>query len=323
MGISEARLHKMGGQKGKANLEKAIKNVEKRIEHLEIKEKPKKQEAIRLDIAHLDILHSKLVVEGKKVNKAFDDKIIFDDAEFSIYNGSKIALIGPNGCGKTTLLKMIIENEPSIKIASSVRMGYFSQDLNILDNNLTILENVMNSSIYKENFARALLARLLFKREEVHKKVDMLSGGERVKVSFAKILLQDVNLLLLDEPTNYLDIKSIEVVEDAFKEYDGTLIFVSHDRKLVSSVANHIMTIDNHKINVFKGNYAEYLESINTNQDTNKGEIQKQILVLENRLSEIIGKLSIATKKEDISAFDCEYHEVLRKLKRLKKRLRK
>ncbi|WP_052085752.1 ribosomal protection-like ABC-F family protein [Clostridium sp. HMP27] len=318
MGNSEVRLHKMGGQKGKASLERAVKNVEKRIEHLEVKEKPKKQEGIKLDIIDSSKLHSKIIIEGYNINKSFGKKVIFNNAEFNIYNESKIALIGPNGCGKSTLIKMIMNNDDSIKIAKGAKIGYFSQDMSILQEDLNIIENVMESSIYDETFARILLARLLFKREDVYKEINVLSGGERVKVSFAKMLLQDINLLILDEPTNYMDINSLEVVENALKEYDRTLLFVSHDRRFVESVAKQIMIVENYKINMFNGNYKEYLASKNKIVDNNKAEIEKQVFVLQNRLSELIGRLSMPSKKDDVIALDKEYHETLTKLKKLR-----
>jgi len=323
MGNSEARLHrKMGNQKAKANLERAIKNIEKRIEHLEVKEKPKEQESIKLDLQDANKIYSKILIEGRNIYKAFGDKMIFENAEFSIYNSSKIALIGPNGCGKTTLIKMIMNKEAPVKVAQGAKIGYFSQDMSILKDDLSIIENIMESSIYPENFVRTLLARLLFKREDVYKKVNVLSGGERVKVSFAKILLQDINLLILDEPTNYMDINSLEVVENALKDYDRTLLFVSHDRRFVESVANHIMTIENYKIKTFKGTYKEYLASKDTAKRSNeKEEIQKQILILQNRLSEVIGKLSMPSPKDDVEALDREYYEILGQIKELKNML--
>jgi macrolide transport system ATP-binding/permease protein len=322
MGNSEARLHKMGGQKAKANLERAVKNIEKRIEHLDKKEKPKEPISIKLDLMETEKLHSKIIIEGTKLNKVFDEKIILKDAEFIIYNGSKVALIGPNGCGKSTLIKMIIERDVNIKIAKGVKIGYFSQDMNILKEDLSIIENVMESSIYPETFARNLLARLLFKREMVYKKVRVLSGGEKVKVSFAKILLQDFNLLILDEPTNYLDINSFEVIEEALREYDRTLLFISHDRSFIDAVADHIMTIEDHKTKMFLGNYKEYLNMLNKFLDNkNKEEIEKKIFILENRMSEIIGKLSMPSKNDDVELLDREYHEILQELKELKTKL--
>ena len=316
MGNSEARLHKMGGQKAKSNLERKAGNLEKRIKHLVVKEKPMHSSKIKIDILASEKIHSKILIEGKKVNKSFGNKIIFKDAEFAVYNRSKVALIGPNGCGKSTLVKMIIDRENSISLSKGSKIGYFSQDMNILDGNLSIVDNVMESSIYSENFARLLLARLLFKGNDIYKKIDVLSGGEQIKVSFAKILLQDISLLILDEPTNYLDINSLEVMEDTLKDYDRTLLFVSHDRNLINKVADQIMTIENYKIKSFNGTYAEYQEKKNNNKRDE--DVSMQIILLENRLSDIIGKLSMQLKKEESDALDKEYYEVLDRLNELK-----
>lgn len=318
MGNSEARLHKMGNQKAKANLDRAVRNMEARIEHLEEKEKPKQLQKIKFDVDISSKLYGKIIISGKNINKAFEHKTIFKAAEFDIYNGSRTALIGPNGSGKTTLIKMIMYKDPSIKVAEGAKIGYFSQDMDILKDDLSIIENVMKDSIYDETFARILLARLLFKREEVYKKVYSLSGGEKVKVSFAKVLLSDINLLILDEPTNYLDIYSLEVVEEALKDYDKTLLFVSHDRRFVKNIANNIMEIQDYSLSTFRGTYDEYMDKKN-NVDTSKEEIEKQILVLENRLSELISKLSIPAKKQDTEELDAEYYKVLEQLKIAKK----
>lgn len=322
MGNSEARLHKMGGQKAKANLERAVKNIKKRIEHLDEKEKPKVQEDIKLDLSGTEKLHSRIIIEGIKINKSFDDKNIFKDAEFKIYNGSKVALIGKNGCGKSTLINMIMGKDEHIKIAKGAKIGYFSQNMNILKEDLSISENVIESSIYSETYSRTLLARLLFRGEEVYKKVRVLSGGERVKVSFAKIILQDINLLILDEPTNYLDINSLEVIEGALREYDRTLLFVSHDRSFIEAVADHIMTIEDYQIKMFIGSYKEYLNRLNKTIDNSKEEIENNIFILENRMSELISKISMPTRKDNVELLDKEYHEILSKLKRLKSKIK-
>jgi len=214
------------------------------------------------------------------------------------------------------LVKMIIDKDNSIRLSKGAKIGYFSQDMNILNNSLNIIDNVMESCNYSENFARLLLARLLFKGDDIYKKIDVLSGGEQIKVSFAKILLQDINLLILDEPTNYLDINSLEVMEDTLKEYDRTLLFVSHDRSLISKVADHIMTIENYKIKTFNGTFAEFKE-IQSKKKLDK-DVNMQIILLENRLSDIVGRLSMQLKKEELEALDKEYYEVLEKLNKLK-----
>jgi macrolide transport system ATP-binding/permease protein len=318
MGNSEARLHKMGNQTAKANLDRAIKNVEARIQHLEIKEEPQKIEKIKLDIRDVQKIYSKVIIEGKELNKSFGEKIIFKNAQFHIENGAKVGLIGPNGCGKTTLLKMILNQEPSIKIAPNIRIGYFSQELSILDENKSILDNVMAESVYNESFVRILLARLLFKGDSVYKKVGILSGGERVKASFAKIICSDFNLLILDEPTNYLDLNSLEVVEEVLQEYEHSLLFVTHDRRFINSVANQIMTIEDHNLQTFKGCYEEYMAGRTEVRNRVKDQIKEEILLLETRLTEVISKISMPSKKDNPERLEVEYREILGKICRLK-----
>ncbi|MBM7615685.1 ribosomal protection-like ABC-F family protein [Alkaliphilus hydrothermalis] len=318
MGNSEARLHKMGNQGAKANLEKQTKSIQSRIERLEVKEKPKEESIIKLDIQDSQKIHSKILISGENIHKAFDSKVIFKKAEFAITNGSKVALIGPNGCGKSTLIKMIMEGKAPIRRAKGAKIGYFSQEINNLNYDASILENVMETSIYNETFVRILLDRLLFTKDDLHKKINVLSGGERVKVSFVKILLQDINLLILDEPTNYMDIKSLEVMEEALKEYDRTLLFVSHDRKLVETVADHIMTIEEKKIKIFKGSYEEYLDKKKNPPNQETKEIEEQIFVLETRLTELIGRLSAPSKTDNTTLLDEEYHKTLKELKRMR-----
>lgn len=317
MGNSEARLHKMGNQKAKANLDRSVRNIEVRLEHLEEKKKPKEFQKIKLELENSSKLYGKIIISGRNINKFFEKKTIFNAAEFDIYNGSKTALIGPNGSGKTTLIKMIMCKETAIKLSQGLKIGYFSQDMNILNEELSILENVMNNCIYDETYARILLARLLFKREEVYKKVSVLSGGEKVKAALAKVLLSDINLLILDEPTNYLDINSMEALEKALKEYDRTLLFVSHDRSFVRNIANNIIEIKEGSLTTFTGTYEEYMEK-KINKYASKDEIEKQILVLENRLSELISKLSMPGRNDIIEELDAEYYKVLGQLKKLK-----
>ncbi|MFL0246127.1 ribosomal protection-like ABC-F family protein [Candidatus Clostridium stratigraminis] len=282
MGNSEARLHKMGNQKAKANLNRAIGNIEARIEHLEEKKKPKELQKIKLEIKNSSKLYGKIIISGRNVNKYFENKLILNAAEFDIYNGSKTALIGPNGSCKTTLIKMIMYKDAAIKISQGAKIGYLSQDMDILNEELSILENVMKDSMYDETFARLLLAGLLFKREEVYKKVGVLSGGEK-----------------------------------ALKEYDKTLLFVSHDRSFVRNIANNIIEIKEGNLTSFNGTFDEYIIR-KSNKHENKDEIEKQILVLENRLSELISKLSMPGRNDIVEELDTEYYKVLGQLKKLK-----
>lgn len=320
MGNSEARLHKMGNQKAKMTLDNRRRAMESRLQQLEVKDRPSEIKEIRFDLTDQEKVHSKVIIEGKNLNKAYGKRKIFEYASFFIEKGAKVALIGPNGSGKSTLIKMIVDQEDGIKVAPAVKLGYFSQDSGQLIEDSTILENV-SLGVYSECFARTLLARLLFKGEHVHKKISTLSGGERIKVAFAKMILGEYNVLVMDEPTNHLDIQSLEVVEEALANYQNTLLFVSHDRRLIHRVADHVMVIKQGKIELFRGNYQEYLDQMDTSRDPMLLELEKEYLLLENRLSGIIARLSLPQKGSDLSSLDNEYEATLIQLKGIRKRL--
>lgn len=316
MGNSEARLHKMGGQENRKKLDNFAKSIQSRIDRLEIKEKPKEEDIIKIKILDSTKPYNKILVSGKNINKSYGENIIFKNANFDIYNGKKIALIGPNGSGKTTLVNMIL-NEEGIDISKNVRIGYFSQSMNILDENKTILENVMEKSIHNESFARLILARLLIKGDKVYENLEVLSGGERVKVSFAKMILEDINFLILDEPTNYLDINSLVVIEDLLINYDGTILLVSHDLRFIENIAEELLIIKNKKINSFKGNYREYVANKNKPK-LNKKENKRQRMILEMEISLLLSKISTEESEDAKKRLDEKYKEKLEELRNLK-----
>ena len=169
----------------------------------------------------------------------------------------------------------------------------------------------------RRTFARTLLA-VVIEKGRVFKPVGVLSGGERVKVSIATMLLKELNLLILDEPTNYLDLNSLEVLEEVLRECEQTLLLVSHDRRLISSVADQIMTIEQHKIKTFAGTYEEFLAQKHAPLRNGEEERKAQINLLENRLAEILGRLSLPSPQDDLAALDEEYHAVLGELKQLR-----
>jgi len=207
--------------------------------------------------------HSKYVAEARDLEMRFDDNLLFSDANFEIENGDKIGIIGPNGCGKTTLLKLVTgEIEPtagSLKLSKVVAPGYFDQGHLSLDYaNDPIQELQTIDSTMHEFDAKALLGRFLFKGEMVHQKIEKLSGGEKARLAILKLVLSPLSLLLLDEPTNHLDIQSQKVVAAAINSYKGTVCIVSHDRYFLDSVANKIVSFRNAKLEMFGGNYTTY-----------------------------------------------------------------
>ena len=320
MGNSEARLHKMGGQKAKKNIDNNIKAIKSRIDHLDVKEKPKDIKEVKINVIESLELTAKNPIEVKDLNLIVNDKILLSNANFKIKKGKKVALIGKNGSGKSTLLKELIKNDnENIKISNNVIFGFLDQEQDILNKDKTILENIQVNSSYQESFIRINLDGFGFKGDTVYKKVSTLSGGEKVRVAICKLLLSDNNIIILDEPTNYLDIKCMESLENALKNTNKTLLIVSHDRKFISNICNYILEIENNEIHKFDGSYDEYMNfkskpKASKNEKANK----EKIMLLENKLSEVISLLSFETNLEKKELLEGEYIDLLNKLKALK-----
>lgn len=317
MGPSEARLHKMGGQGARKTLDRAVKNYEKRIEHLEVKEKPLDLPPMTIQLDKGRAVHNPILISGTHICKTFGSRVLFDHVAFQLLNHSRTVLVGPNGSGKTTLLKLILNEAKGIHWAKNVHIGYFSQSLDLLNEEETILENVMCHTSKEESFVRMLLARLLFTGDEVYKTVNVLSGGEKNKVSLALLLVSNVNVLILDEPTNYLDISSMEAVEEALKGYEGTILFVSHDEQFIQNIATHLWQIENGHLIA-----TEMVEGKPRKPEAPKKDLhgKEELLVLENRLNTIIGKLSFTSDNETKEKLDQEYTALLQQIRQRKQK---
>ena len=208
----------------------------------------------------------KVVVEANGVGKSFGDKKVFDDANFFIESGKKIAFVGKNGEGKTTMTKIIVgelEHEGELKIGHNVKLSYFAQNqAEELDKELTVFEAIdqcAHGEIRKQ--VRNLLGAFMFGGEEADKKIKVLSGGERARVALCKLMLEPVNLLVLDEPTNHLDIRSKEVLKNALKRYDGTLVVISHDRDFLDGLVEEMYEFKEGKVKQFLGGVYDFLKS--------------------------------------------------------------
>ena len=260
MGNSEARLHKMGGQSAKAKLDSACKAARTRLNQLEKVEKPYAEKEIVFDLRG-ETLHSDVLVSISGVSKAYGSKTVLRDCSFAVPRGKKTALIGANGAGKTTLLDLIASGGTGIHQCARLNIGYFKQDISLLDLDKNLLQNAMEGCVYNECFARTILARLHFWRDTLGKKAGVLSGGERIKLALACIMLRGFNLLMLDEPTNYLDVISRNALESVLCAYPGTVLFASHDRALLEAVADRIVLIENGAAHTFEGGWHAYQQA--------------------------------------------------------------
>lgn len=320
MGNSEARLHKMGGQTNKKKLDSNVKAIKSRIDKLEVKNKPKVSKEMNIKIQDGMEIISKNLLEVKDMTLKLENKLLLDNVSFKIKRGKKIALLGDNGCGKSTLIKEILaDKNDNIKINNKVKVGYFDQNQSLLDEEKSVLYNTKVNSSFDESFIRINLSLFGFKGDDVYKKVKVLSGGEKVKIALCKIILEDNNFLVFDEPTNYLDIKSMEALEKALINTDKTMLIVSHDRVFVSHICNYIIEIKDAKIREFDCNYDEYTISRNKKTPSRDKQIKKEnLLVLENRLTTVISMLSIEKDNLKKELYESEYNELLKQITKLK-----
>lgn len=250
------------------NREKSIKRAESReklLSKMEIIDKPVEQNTNMNLILEPEIVSGNDVLSVAGLSKSFDKNTLFTDISFEIKRGEKIALIGGNGTGKTTILKLIngiIEpDEGMIKIGTNVTIGYYDQEHHVLNPDKTLFEEIQDTYPDMNNTkVRNTLAAFLFTGDDVFKKIADLSGGEKGRVSLAKLMLSNANLLILDEPTNHLDMISREILENALNSYTGTVLYVSHDRYFINSTATRILELKGNTITSFNGNYDYYLE---------------------------------------------------------------
>ncbi len=209
-------------------------------------------------------LHNCTVFRLENIQKKFD-KTLFKDVNQEIEFGEKICIIGENGTGKSTFLKMLIgkipPSEGELYKRKDIKIGYFDQELEGIDKEQTIMEFVINETGKDENQLISILLKYGFAKESFQKKIKYLSGGEKGRLNILRITLEKNNVLVLDEPTNNLDIYLIESLENALKEFEGTIIFVSHDRSFVENIATRILEIKDKKMFSFRGNYSEFLKS--------------------------------------------------------------
>ncbi len=311
MGNSEARLHKRETTQKQKKIHKSINIMETRIEKLEVKEKPRDLPKIKLDFSLTNPPENKIVISSDGLSFGYGSRKLFNKACFNIPNGTKTALWGENGTGKSTLLNLIYQNlNDNIRIVPKAKIGYFHQGFENLDYSKTVLENVMRDSVQTQTVVRTILARLLIRTDDVYKEVQWLSGGERIKVSFAKLFVSDANILLLDEPTNYLDMLSIEALEDVLSEYEGTVLFVSHDSAFVNSVADRLLIFDNQTITSFEGTLEEYKLGRQKTQEKVKSETEQ--ILLKMKIAETVSKLS--SPNADKEALEIEYRRLVNEL---------
>ncbi|GAB2566041.1 Vga family ABC-F type ribosomal protection protein [Gracilibacillus alcaliphilus] len=297
--------------KKQKKMQKTAKALETRLDKLEKVEKPYEEKPLKMILPQQEKLSGRTIIQVENLSGYAGNKQLWKPSSFQVKAGTKLAIIGENGSGKTTLLHYLLDRKDGITVSSACQIGYFQQNLALLDTKRSILENVQEDTLQDETLVRTVLARLHFYGEQVHKKIAVLSGGERVKVSLAKILLSNSNTLILDEPTNFLDIEAMEALEKLLIEYEGTLIFVSHDRRFVEKIATATLEIKDNQLHFFAGSYQNYLE--HQQQPSEPSAEQEDLLLIETKITEVLGKLSLEPNKE----LEEEFQRLLKKKRQL------
>src|SRR3954468_23761037 len=255
----------------KASMASRAKSKEKQIERLQdVAVEEPYEELKRINFRFPQPPRSGLkVIELEHVQQAYGDHVVYRDLNFTAERGQRIVLVGPNGAGKSTLLKILAGVLPiqggTSNLGSNVVPGYFAQNrLDNLSAGATVFENVMelrtNENQLSEQQARAILGAFLFRKDDVHKKVSILSGGEKSRLALARILVKPPNLLLMDEPTTHLDIASIDPLVGALQNYEGTLVFISHDVHFIRQLAQNVLHVHSGRLTPYAGDYDYYLE---------------------------------------------------------------
>ncbi len=300
-------INKFRAKKNKAAFAQTLIKKLDKVEEIEIDQ----LENDRIKFQFPDPTHAgKEILKVKSLSKNYDQKIIFNDVDLSISNGDKIALIGKNGMGKSTFIKSIVKDiqyDGEIELGHQVMIGYFAQDESQkLDQELSVFETIDEVAVGEvRRKIRQILGSFLFSGDDVEKKVKVLSGGEKTRLSLCKLLLQPNNFLILDEPTNHLDMASKEILKEALLDYKGTLLLVSHDRDFLDGLTEKVYFIKDQNVKTYHEKVSQFIESYygsileisarseekKTKKSYNKKQLNKQ-RSLENRISKLEDKLT-------------------------------
>ena len=323
---TEKLIEKFRAKASKASMAQSLIKKLDKVERIEVDEDDNSVMNISFPIS---MMPGRVVVEVEDVTKKYGDKTILKNIDLLVERGSKIAFVGQNGQGKSTLIKAItkdIDYQGSIKLGHNVQLGYFAQNqAEYLDGEITLLETMENAATdTNRSKVRDMLGSFLFRGDDVEKKVKVLSGGERNRLALCKLLLQPINVLVMDEPTNHLDIKSKNVLKAALQKFEGTLLLVSHDRDFLQGMSNIVYEFKDQKIREYLGDINFYLEQRNMQ---NMREVEKRDIIKEAAKDNKQQQLSYQDQKKNkslqnkLSKIESQIQQIEKEIKQDDKKL--
>ncbi|WP_035424699.1 ribosomal protection-like ABC-F family protein [Bacillus sp. UNC438CL73TsuS30] len=309
--------HRVKAKKRDSQVKSKMKRLQNELSKNKI-EKPVEEAEIRFQF-EAEGNRGKRIIEVKDLGKSYENRTLFRDANFYINYGERIGLFGENGCGKTTLIRMVLDQEtPSqgtVWKSDSIKIAYLSQDVHDLPEEKTAIEALGLTERQDLYRARTLLANLGLKEELITKPIATLSLGERTRVKLVDMLMKEYDVLILDEPTNHLDLPSREQLEKTLSEFTGTILTVSHDHYFLNKICDKLLVFENQKIQRLEMKPEEYLNKEKTTENVSKKEA---LMVIENRLATVLGELSLLDQSHpNYVQLDCEFKELLAQKKEL------
>ena len=288
--IKEAiiRLKEWGAKADNPIFFRRAASMEKRLERMEKIDKPVEKKDLIINLSTIE-RSANWVLDIKNLDLQIDTKSLLEKSNMNVYFKERVCLMGKNGCGKTTLIKNIMNNtHESIKIGVNVSIGYIPQEIRFQDEELTIYEYMRSIFVGSESELRSKLSRFYFGEESISKKLKSISGGEKVRIKLLELILKKSNFLILDEPTNHIDIDTREILEDALLDFDGSILFISHDRYFINKIATKIVRFEGKHLVTYNGNY-DYLVSLDNKKQVVVPEVKKEVTIKgSNRLNEFL-----------------------------------
>lgn len=303
---------------------KRAASIQKKLDKLNRIEKPVfEKENMKLDLKGFKRSGND-TIKAIGLSKSYEEKVLFKDTNLLINYGERVGLVGPNGSGKTTFLKMLLDEEKSdngvVQLGANVLTAYLPQKISFNNEEMTVLECFREDISIPEGKAREYLSKFMFYKQSVFKKVKFLSGGERIRLKLGMLLFKDINLLILDEPTNHLDIDSIETLEEALDDFKGTIFFISHDRYFINKMSQRVIAIEDYELKSYLGNYDDYKsikekisfketkeppvekkgnrKKVNNKDDNNQEKIKAEALIKIERFEKEINEIDVAMNSE-------------------------